>query len=174
MLRTASTVCLSAWTAFLALGTTRLLIEAQVFPAGVQPALEELLGMIRQGEALGVGVSGAEPFAALLVAIGVVFGISILRLNSCDRHLAASGEQVAVAGLVAIFAFWLSATLAGSPVAELFGSGTGVCLALAFTLGALLFDHMMQADESESDEAFEAILRQIENQTGSDRNDRSE
>ncbi|MEN3791303.1 hypothetical protein [Fulvimarina sp. MAC3] len=174
MLRTASTVCLSAWTAFLSLGAARLLIEAQVFPAAMQPRLDDLLAMMRQGDALGVSAVGAEPFAALLIAIGVVFGVSIFRLNSHDRDEAGSGEQAAGAGLAAIFAFWLSAIVAGSPVAGLFGSGAGVCLALAFTLGALLFDHMMQADESESDQAFEAIMRQIENQRGSDRNDRSE
>lgn len=174
MLRTASTVCLSAWAAFLSLGSARLLIEAQVFPASLQPRLDEWLGMIRQGEALGMNGSGAEAYAALLAAIAVVLGISILRLNSFDRHVASGGEQAAVAGLAGLFAFWLSATFAGSPVAALFGSGTGVCVALAFTLGALLFDHLMQADESESDQAFEAIMRQLENQSGSDRNDRSE
>ncbi|EAU40513.1 hypothetical protein FP2506_04771 [Fulvimarina pelagi HTCC2506] len=174
MLRTASTVCLSAWTAFLSLGVVRLLVEAEFFPTGIQLRLDELVAILRQGETLGVGTTEAVPFAALLLAVGIVLGSSIFRLNSFDPRIAASGERAAVAGLTAVFAFWLSATIAGAPVAALFGSGTGVCFALAFTIGALLFDHLMQADESESDEAFEAILRRVERRAGSDRNDGSE
>ncbi|MDY8109777.1 hypothetical protein U0C82_11565 [Fulvimarina sp. 2208YS6-2-32] len=165
MLRTASTVCLAAWTAFLAIGAMRLLIEAGALPAGLQTLGDELMLMARQGGPVGIDASAVLAFSGLLVAIAIVLGASIVRLNSWHRPIAATGEQTAMAGLAAIFAFWLSAEIAGSPIATLFGSGSGVCLALAVTLGALVFDHMMHADESESDEAFEAVMRRIENRS---------
>ncbi|RFC66408.1 hypothetical protein DYI37_02905 [Fulvimarina endophytica] len=161
MPRTASTVCLCAWTTFLIVGAFRLLAEAQLFGA-LQDRMNGILELVRQGDALGVSASSAEVYAVLLIALAIVLMGAVIRLNSQFRSASIAGERAAMGALAALFAFWLSATVAGSEVAPLFGSGTAFCFALAATFGALLFDHAMTADESESDEAFAQVMAELE------------
>ena len=140
MRRTASIVLMCAWGSFAFIGALRLLAEGGIFPESLQLQLEALLDVLVLGERIDVDSTSAVSFAGLLFGVVALIGASV-------RDLASEGASVAERG---------------ERLADLFGSGSALCFAFAATLGALVFDHAIYADETESDEAFDYVMRKIE------------
>lgn len=162
MRRTASIVLMCAWGSFAFIGALRLLAEGGIFPESLQLQLEALLDVLVLGERIDVDSTSAVSFAGLLFGVVALIGASVRDLASEGASVAERGERLAAVSLTALFAFWAAAAMAGSPAADLFGSGSALCFAFAATLGALVFDHAIYADETESDEAFDYVMRKIE------------
>jgi len=161
MSRMATTLALSIWAGVCAFGSLRLLHESGLTAQLAGPEIDALL------HAMGLAPFGLQrpdaiAFSAILAAFAIGFGTVIARLG-VDAHMNGHhDEPLAAAVLTALFAFFAAASLAGSPVAGLFGDGPGFTLWLAVSFGALLFDHLMAAEEDPEDEAtFRAILRSI-------------
>ena len=141
MRRTASIVLMCAWGSFAFIGALRLLAEGGIFPESLQLQLEALLDVLVLGERIDVDSTSAVSFAGLLFGVVALIGASVRDLASEGASVAERGERLA---------------------ADLFGSGSALCFAFAATLGALVFDHAIYADETESDEAFDYVMRKIE------------
>ena len=164
MRRIASSFSLAGWAGFTALGAVRILIEAGLL--GPLPAIDAFAQANGASSPL-AALAGVPPadvvgFALLLGALALGCGVALVGLNSERPFVVRRTEPFAGAVLTAIFAFYAASTLAGAPVAGLFGSGVGFLVSLALAFGALLFDHLIETDDAEADEeAFQTVLRSI-------------
>lgn len=162
MRRLATTLALSAWTGFTALSGLRLAEEAGMLDGLADDGWSGLLVLMPSPLDLGLLPHQALAFAAMLAALAIGFGKAIAGLNASSAAAARRAEPVAGAVLVALVALYASAALTGSPLAAVFGEGPGFLVSVAFTFGALLFDHLMEVDEDGADDAtFEAMLHSI-------------
>ncbi|WP_206454065.1 hypothetical protein [Aurantimonas marina] len=162
MRRLATTLTLSAWTGFTALTGLRLAQEAGMLDSLAGDGWGGLLALMPIPLEFGLLPHQALAFAAVFAALAIGFGMGIAGLNASSAAAARRAEPVAGAVLVALVALCASAALTGSPLAAVFGEGPGFLVSVAFTFGALLFDHLMEVEEDGADDAtFEAILQSI-------------
>lgn len=162
MRRMATTLALSAWTGFTAVSGLRLAQEAGLLDGIAVEGWVGLLTWMPSPLELGLLPHQALAFAAMLAALAIGFGMAIVSLNASSVAAARRAEPFAGAVLVALVALYASSALSDSPLAEVFGEGPGFLVSVAFTFGALLFDHLMEVEEDGADDAtFEAILSSI-------------
>lgn len=162
MRRMATTLALSAWMGFTALSGLRLAQEAGMLDRLLDGGWNGLLTLMPVPLELGLLPNQALAFAATFAALAIGFGMGIAGLNASSTAVARKAEPVAGAVLFALVALYASSALTGSPLAGVFGAGPGFLVSVAFTFGALLFDHLMEVDEDGADDAtFEAILQSI-------------
>lgn len=162
MRRMATTLALSAWMGFTALSGLRLAQEAGMLDRLLDGGWNGLLTLMPVPLELGLLPNQALAFAATFAALAIGFGMGIAGLNASSIAVARKAEPVAGAVLFALVALYASSALTGSQLAGVFGEGPGFLVSVAFTFGALLFDHLMEADEDPADEAtFKAVLAAI-------------
>lgn len=154
MQRMPTTMALSAWAGFSAVSALGLLRESGL-------ATEGPFAAVPLPPSLGLAPGEAAGFAAILAALAIALGMTLASLHSATPGRGRRTEPVAASLLTGFFGLYVSAALAGSPFASLFGDGPGFLFALALSFGALLFDHLVATDDT-GDREFEAAMRAIE------------
>ncbi|MEF2551390.1 hypothetical protein VQ042_08440 [Aurantimonas sp. A2-1-M11] len=158
----ATTLALSAWTGFAGLCSLRLLAHSGwLDPLAASPAVHGLLQELALAPEFFLPGQATLVFAALFAALATGLVMAISGLASPSFLAIRRAEPLAAAVLVALFAFYAAAAIAGSPLATLFGEGPGFLVSLALTFGALLFDRLVEVDNAADDAAFESVLRSI-------------
>jgi len=162
MRRMATTLALSAWIGFAAVSSLRLMAHSGwLDPLTAGTAAAPLLQDFAIAADLYLPAHAILVFAGLFVVLATGLGMAIAGLSSPSVLAIRRAEPLAAAVLVALFAFYAAASIAGSPLATLFGEGPGFLVALALTFGALLFDRLVEVDDAADDAAFESVLRSI-------------
>ena len=157
MRRMASLFTLSAWTGFLGVCAGRVALSNM----GGGPEPDHLAASLASDSLL-MDPTSAFLFVTFLAALALSLAAGMLCLSSHEPLRVRQGEGLASAGLVATFIFFTAAGFSGAPIASLSGGGAGFTFAIAVTFAALVFDHMMLAEDKQGDEAFEAVMRALD------------